>query len=147
MSLLPLVEFDDFDIRVGPIGETETARAEALLDDVSALVRKRAGQTWEDPDDVPDDVRAIVFAVAGRAWRSQDGAVAHTIGSYSESFSRDGVQGIFLTDIEEKVLADYRTTTGLWTLRTTRSDFDCIDTYIDVVDSEPIPFLPAGELI
>lgn len=153
MASLPLAEISDLEEWLGESLDDETTRAGAVLRAASALVRAEAGRTWIDAttgdlETVPDEVATVVVQVAARAWRNPNGYTQTTVGDVSVGFGRDAATGgVYLTDGERAILARFTTTAirGLWTLSTTRSDTDLPDIYLDVVASEPIPFLPAGE--
>lgn len=96
----------------------ETDRAQAALDDASALVDTVA----TIPDPAPAGVKAVVCSVALRLFGNPDQLTSETIGNYT--WRVDGA-GLFLTSYEENALqrlSGSTTPTGLWTLGTTRTD-------------------------
>lgn len=100
---IPLL--DDYDEPLDPDG----IRAQAALDDASALVRSAAGLEWVDEygelEDVPDIATSITLAVAGRTYQNPQGFSQATVGDSSVSYSREGnAGGIFLTKSEERAL-------------------------------------------
>lgn len=115
MALLPaLVSLDDFALRVGGVSASEEERAQAVLDDASALVRGEAGtEDWVDDDGaleaVPDLIAAITVAVAIRAYRNPDGVRSETIGTYSVAYA-DTSTAVFLTEGERRAI---RRTVGM----------------------------------
>jgi hypothetical protein len=73
--LPPLATLAQFEARIGrPVtAGAETDRANALIEDASALVRFEAGADWVDETgttlvDVPDVAVAITLAASTRAW-------------------------------------------------------------------------------
>jgi hypothetical protein len=141
--MLPaLASIEDLEARLqGGLAESDQARAQAVLEDASTLVRRVAGSTWvEDEalvDDVPDVVIVVTLAVAKRAFLNPDGIRQESLGTHSVTY--EGANGVFLTDDErDAIQAAVGAKPGLWTLRTTRGDFDLDDCYLDVVGDEPI---------
>lgn|SRR5690606_2766567 len=125
--MLPLATVADLEARLGrEFDETETARATALLEDASALVRDVAGKTWIDPETeellpVPGSIRWVVLRAAERAVRNPEGFSAESAGDYS--YQRTGVQpGIYLTEGEERAIRRAIGKAGLWTQPVTRNE-------------------------
>lgn len=80
--------------------EQEALRAQAALDDASALVRSHAGQTWVEDDEltaVPDIIVSVTLASALRGFQVPAGVTEMKIGNVSYTFERSGV---YLTDEE-----------------------------------------------
>lgn len=108
MALPALVSLEDFALRLGGIDASDTERAQAALDDASALIRAEAGtEDWVDAEDaleeVPDAIVAITVAVAIRAFRNPDGVRSETIGNYSVAYT-DSSTAVFLTEGEKRVI-------------------------------------------
>lgn len=106
--MLPaLVSLDDFALRVGGITSADEERAQACLDDSSALIRDEARLTWVDTEggleEIPDAVVAITYAVAIRAFRNPEGIRSEQIGQYSVTYA-DGSTAAFLTDGERRAI-------------------------------------------
>lgn len=123
----PLADVTALEARLGrEFTEDETPRAEALLEDASALVRDVAGRTWIDPDTellepVPGSIRWVVLRAAERAVRNPDGFSSESAGDYS--YQRTGVEpGVYLTEGEERAIRRAVGKTGLWTQPVTRGD-------------------------
>jgi hypothetical protein len=77
----PLVTVEELEYRLGePLGESGLPRAEAALDDVSALVRTTAGRAFAE---CPPVVRTVVLRAAERVFRNPHGVIAETAGDYS----------------------------------------------------------------
>jgi hypothetical protein len=107
MSLPALVSLDDFALRVS-ISASDEERAQACLDDASALIRAEAGdEDWVDADGaletVPDVIAAICVAVAIRAFRNADGVRSETIGNYSVAYA-DTSTAVFITAGERRMI-------------------------------------------
>lgn len=101
MSMPALVSLDDFTLRVGTITPADEDRAQACLDDASALIRGEAGKNWTNDDgdelaDVPDVIAAICVAVAIRAFRNPEGVRSETIGGYAVTYA-DASTAVYLT--------------------------------------------------
>lgn len=109
VALLPaLVSLEDFALRLGGISASDEERAQAVLDDASALVRAEAGdEDWVDDDntleEVPGVIAAITVAVAIRAYRNPDGVRQESIGTYSVAYA-DTSTAVFLTEGERRMI-------------------------------------------
>lgn len=131
--LPPLASLEDLQARLPEtIGDVDEPRAEAALQDASALVRAEAGTTWttngELDADVPDIIVTVTLAVARRAYLNPEEARQATIGGYSVTY---GPGGTFLTEDEKQLVASIASKqTGLWTIDTTRADNDVPDIYL-----------------
>lgn len=143
----PLASVTDLEIRLGRTFEqAEVARALALLEDASELVRDVAGgKTWVDDttgelQKVPGSVRWVVLRAAERAVRNPEGYSAESAGDYS--FQRTGVQpGIYLTEGEEKAVRRALGKSGLWTQPVTRNEEVYQTVWLnDQFGTEPIPY-------
>jgi hypothetical protein len=128
------------------LADPERARAQAALDDASALVRDEARRDWPpDEDDtptVPDAVERVVLGAALRTYRNPDGEITKTVGPFTRTVSADA-SGVYLTDAEKEIVRRYRPTGGtrLWTQRTTK--YDPAEPLF-VVDELGTPFLVGG---
>lgn len=114
MSLPALATLEELSERLGVAlldehGEPRSpdgVRAQAALDDASALIRQEAGRNWVDEDHealegVPDVVAAICLAAASRAMRNPEGATQASVGDASISYHRaGGGAAVYLTDAE-----------------------------------------------
>lgn len=111
MALPPLADLSALLARVArALSDKDTARATALLDDVSAEVREVTGRTWCDSSgdldpDRPAMLAVITLRAAERAVRNPSGLHAEGIGDYRRTFA-EGLQpvGVFLTEGETEVL-------------------------------------------
>lgn len=123
----PLVSTQDLAYRVGrQFDDSELNHVEALIDDVSALVRDEAGTTWIDPETgqvagVPASVRAVVLRVAERVVTNPDNLRQESSGDYSYSY-RDA--SLDLTASDRRIIRRAMGRTGLWTQPVER-DGDC----------------------
>ena len=134
MSLSPLALPDDLEVRLDrTFTDAEIPRVEALLDDVSAMVREVAGKTWVDPADLaeviaPDIVKVIVLRAAARYMNNPCGFSSESVGDYS--YQRRGVDAggaLYLTGEEVEWLRKVAGKLGIWTLPVTRADPPCSD--------------------
>ena len=109
MALPSLAAVEDLAARLpGGIAAADEDRAQAVLDDVSALVRAEAETDWVDDQDaldgVPDVVVTVTLAAARRAWLNPDGKVSETIGSYSYRAADGATTGVYLTEEEKRLV-------------------------------------------
>lgn len=126
MTLPALASVTELNVRLPAelAGTEDDTRAQAALDDASALVRDEAGITWTDDDDeledVPDIVVTITLEVARRALNR-----SFVYGAENED-SRDA--GLFLKAEEKRRLAAYSVSasSGMWSVGT---DVHGIDWY------------------
>lgn len=124
--LPPLASIEQFDSRLpGGLSTVDGARAEATLEDASALVRAEAGQTWVDDagelTDVPDICVSITLAAAKRAFVNPDMLRSEAIQDYQVAFGSSSPD-VYLTKAERDLIRRAVGRAGLWTLSTTRSD-------------------------
>lgn len=127
MTVPPLAYPDELESRLGiTFTASDTTRAEAILDDVSALARRTARKTWLDAEgalaDLPEDVHAIVLAAARRLFVNPNGFASEQDGDYSYRLPADSLNSGVFTESEIDVLESYRPTSGLWALQITGGD-------------------------
>jgi len=96
-----LAELADFEVRYGrELSGDEITRAEALLDDASALIRDEAG---DDFDTVPATVLFVVCEVVRRAFDNPAGLQGENIGDYG--WHGGAVpSGVYLTAEEKQIV-------------------------------------------
>lgn len=83
---MALVTVAGFEARLGrTLTGTELARAQAVLDDASAIVLHEGDATWTDTT-VPAAVAAVLYRAARRAWDNPDGSSQKSIGDVSVSY-------------------------------------------------------------
>ena len=108
MTYPALATAAEVEVRVGrAFTPEEYARATAIMQDVSAVVRQEAGRTFVNDEDelvVPDAVRAVALIVARRAFMNPRGVSSNQIGGYSERVSESETMGIFLAPVEKRML-------------------------------------------
>lgn len=140
----------------GGISTSDLARAQAAIDDVSALIRSAAGENWVDENnalaDVPDIVVAITLRSALRAFANPTGVTQQTVGPFSESYANASTD-VYLTAAERAMVKQAAGYSGLGVVRTTRGRIETTpiacgpfegvaDEYADVdPPGEPLPFL------
>lgn len=148
MVLPALASLSDLSIRTpGGVSLDDEARAEAVLDDASAVVRSVAGKTWVTDGDLDDDIPHVVVlvtvAAARRALANPDGIVQESIDGYAQTFS-NASSDVYLTRNEKAAVRSAAGKSGIWSQSTTRLDSGDGTIYLDVVGSDqPIPFLPS----
>lgn len=148
--LLPLASRVQFAARLpSGVAAADEARADAVLEDASALVRAEAGKTWVTGDaldtDLPDVIVSIVIACAKRAFVNPEDLESVGVDGHTARF-RD----VYLTKNERRLVRQAAGRTGLWTQSTTRLDdagtpdvpYVYLDVeYVDGADpAEPIPW-------
>lgn len=108
-------------LETGTLQDTDLARAQAALDDASALVRAEAAKAWLDAEDnvtAPAQVITIVIKAALREFKNPDGFTSEQMGDYSYRTDQSG--GVYLTDDERRIVrqAAGAGAYGAWTVRT-----------------------------
>lgn len=148
--MLPaLATLDELEARLGvdpgSLSGPDSARAQAALDDASALVREESRRDWVDTDDAitaPPSLVRVVLGAALRNFRNPDGEISQTAGPFSRTVKAADV-GVYLTPAETEIVRRYRQeSTGLWTLRTTRGDDYDSTLYLD--DQYGLELFPVG---
>jgi hypothetical protein len=118
-----LASTDALGVRLGvTLAGTDLARAGAVLDDASALIRWIATNAaeadtpgaagWLTDDDppvldtanLPDIVVTVCLSVAERAWRNPDGLRSESLGSYAVTYAGSDLAGVFLTANERALI-------------------------------------------
>lgn len=159
MALPPLAEISDLAAWLGEEIDDDNQRAEALLAAASRLVRAETRREWRTEDDELDDgdpalttdalevAQQVTVSVAARMWANPTGVIHETEGPFSARWSEQVAEGLYLTDTEKAMLARYSTqsTSGLWTLATTRGDTPDVETVAveytsGLVPAEPLPW-------
>lgn len=113
--MISLASLAELSARLGVTLDPQSSdgiRAQAALDDASALIRLEAGLDWviEDSGDgeldpaMPEVIRAITLAVAARGYRNPDGKTQTSVGDVSISYGRSGEGAIFLTRSETRAV-------------------------------------------
>lgn len=125
--LPPLASIDDLQARLPEtIAESDEARAEAVLEDASTLVRAEAGTTWVTDDeldeDIPDIIVIVTLAAARRGFLNPDGFTQETLGDHSVSYGARGA--VYLTAEEKSLIAAAVGNFALGTISTTRGDLE-----------------------
>ncbi len=156
MALPPLVAVTELANWLGETIATTDARAAAVVNAASSLVRAYTAQDWLDETDptrlgvVPDAVHDVTLAVAGRAWqRSGDvESTSETAGPFGETKRYVGDGGaLYLTKTDKLMLNAHRASTagGIGVLSTTRAESS--DTvYYPVAGAEyPFPLYASGD--
>jgi hypothetical protein len=109
MTLPALAQVSDMEARLGHTIDdaTERTRAQALLDDASALIRFEANRTWMDDTvdppvlgPVPDFVVSLTAQAALRGWFNPAGIESAQLGAVSVRYG-----GAWLTNAERAQLA------------------------------------------
>lgn len=119
MATLPsLADLEAFGVRMGqdflddqePPAPTDPdgLRAQAALDDASALIRLTAGEDWVDEDGnleaVPPAIETICLSVAQRGYTNPQGAVQATVGDASVTWRTGEGGAIYLTNAELRAI-------------------------------------------
>jgi hypothetical protein len=112
VTLPPLAPVSALETRLGVAAGTLTgadlARAQAALDDASALVRAEAGSPLVDADGTtitaPAGAIAVAIASAKRVYLNPDGLAGYSVEGYSEQ-QPHGATGVILTSDETAAVA------------------------------------------
>lgn len=110
--MIPLASVEQLADRLGIALDAQTPdglRAQAALEDASALVRAEAGVDYVDDhgelETVPEVIITITIAAAYRAFRNPDGKTQTSVGDVSVSYSRQaGEAQLFLTRAERRAI-------------------------------------------
>lgn len=164
MVLPAFASIDDLIDRGVKIGVDDGSRAQAALDDVSALMRSVAGKDWVTPPAVvldtglPGVLLTVCCTAARRAYENPSNIRSAVIDGYSDTRGGDVFGGVDLTATERRLVeqAAGSVSPGLWTISTTRGTLetagfndDLPDFYpvlVDTVGGEPIAWLDPSEL-
>lgn len=154
----PLAAFTQFTARLGRslVGE-EVTRAEALIEDASAIARGHVGLTWFDVDDddvevltAPDGVAAIVLAAALRVFRNPGGYVSESTGDWSGSRAA-GATGVEFTEPEVRMLRVLAGQSNVISVPVERDDIvggaAVAEWAHDQFDGDPIPWVAAEDAL
>ncbi len=139
-SLATLAEFE---ARIpGGISAADEARAQAALDDASALIRAEAGMTWADTDP-PEIAKMVCIAAARRSFINPDAIRSQNLDGYAMSFA-SASPDVYLTAAERSLVRRAVGKSGVWALPTTRladGEVDGSTLYLDVEPpGEPMPY-------
>lgn len=118
-------------------------RADAVLDDVSALARSE-GRPWPDAAAAGADVVAVVLAASKRAYNNPNMYVSRAAGVFNHRVHDSAFATGTFTKAELDILARARRkasrSSGLWTQATTRGEYGSPTGFVDVEgSSEPFP--------
>ena len=101
----PLATSADLEARLGEtLSGPDVARAEALLEDASILVRDVAEKPDWTAETAPARAIQITLAVALRAYNNPDGLISERLGDASWGWWHGTQPGIYLTKDEEQAL-------------------------------------------
>lgn len=113
--------------RPGGVSEGDRARAQAALDDASALIRAEVGADWLDPDDslrlavnVPGIFLSVACSAARRAFDNPDGLQSEQLASGYQAAYANSSSDVYLTAAERRVIRKAAGISTLWTQSTTR---------------------------
>lgn len=163
MSLPAFARPDDLAARLGrSFDELENARAQAALEDASAIIRAEAGKNWVTDGaldaDIPDIVTVVCLTVARRVVENPEGFTEMHLGDSGGALA-NATGDVYLTTNEKRLIRSAAgRSNGLFTISTTRedpvgsSDFGTVAAdgtiYVDVTpDGQPLPFLDEGQFL
>ena len=146
MALPAFAALEDLTARMGPL--SDMGRAQAAIDDASALIHFESNEVWVDGsallEGVPPITTTICCNAARRVLDNPSGLASQTVGPFSETFTPTS-NDVYLSKSEvQKIRAAAGLSKGVWTLATTRSDIgeDVRSLYIDVAGSDkPMPLV------
>lgn len=106
MPSISLVSLAAFELRIdGGIDTADEPRAQAALEDASALVREAAGEDWLTDagalETVPEAVIAVVVSAARRSFLNPEGVKTDASGDQSTTFS---TAEVYLTKEEKRIV-------------------------------------------
>ena len=136
-ELPPLASIAAFEKRLGlapgSLQGSDRARAEAALEDASALVRSEAGKSWVDEEGnvtAPPAVVTVTLKAARREYMNPNGFQSEQTGPFMYTLPR-GETGVYLTEPEKQIVRRAAGKLGIGTI-TTPSAY-----------TDPLPF-PTG---
>ena len=107
---MSLATVEDLAVRVpGGIPTADEQRAQAYLDDASAMIEEEVGRTFSD---VPPTARRICLSVAQRAWFNPAFVSSEQLGDFNTSYAARG--GVYLTAEEKADLGKLKASASLW---------------------------------
>lgn len=124
---------------VESLSTLDQARAEAALEDASALV---TGVLTTVPAPVPDVVATVVLRAAAREFRNPTGATNRSAIAFSESLTVDAANGVYLTETEMAILRPYMKYKGLISVPVTRPELDHSQFRVPVIDTDGVSGQP-----
>ncbi len=148
MSVPALAELEDLEARMGPL--SDPSRAQAALDDASALIRSEADVDWLDDDGVLEAVPPVIVMIcckaAQRALTNPGGVSQESLGSFSQQYA-NASPDVYLTRAERRLV---RRETGSQVIGTIQLESPyqnhVSDIYVPVVGGgEDVPMGPWPE--
>lgn len=140
---MSLATFAEMSVRVpGGIPAEDEPRAQAYLDDATALIEEVIGLT----SDVPAVANRVCLAAALRAWFNPAYLANETLGDLSTRYSSLG--GVYLTDDERSKLRAASGSSGFWVQPIDRHDrlVHRDPSFLYVSDGgSSFPFVPVAE--
>lgn len=108
-----LVTVDALSVRLGRdlYGE-EIERAQAIVDDVSAIALGETAADWTIAN-VPSDVAAVILSAALRVFKNPDRYISQTIGSFSATVHHSEFSSGLFTKAEKDILERNSRRSGL----------------------------------
>jgi hypothetical protein len=148
--MLPsLVDLETLGERLGVTIDADSPdgiRAQAALDDASALIRQAASYNWATVDGdmltVPDIIVAIACAVAYRAFKNPTGATQASVGDVSVSFSGSPGGAVYLTKNEHAAVRKAAGRPGITTIQLESDLLAADDPLLAPTEGDPIPIGP-----
>ena len=124
MALPSLASLEELTRRLGvALNEAEQERAQAALDDASALIRAEAATTWTDTADpptlanVPAIVESITLSVARRAYENPSAHADKRVDDISVTYDRRRGEGaVYLTSAERRAVRKAAGVSGVSTI-------------------------------
>ena len=133
---------EEMSVRVpGGIPDTDLPRAQAYLDDATALIVEEVGREFAE---VPPTAKRICLSAALRAWFNPSFVASEGLGDYQTRYAALG--GVYLTPEERGELGRLKGSSALWVQPTGRRDplVHPRDGMVYVSDGDGIrfPFVP-----
>lgn len=136
----------EMSVRVpGGIPAADEPRAQAYLDDATALIEEETGRVFSD---VPPTAHQVCLSAALRAWFNPSFVASEGLGDYQTRYAALG--GVYLTPDERAELGKLKSSSALWVQPLGRRDrlVHPLDEYVyvsDRPDGGSFPFVPDAD--
>lgn len=148
MTVPALATLEDLEARMG--AQADEARALAVLDDASALIRAEAGdEDWLNDDDELEDVPPLIVMicckVAQRTLGNPGGVSMESLGSFSQQYT-NASPDVYLTRAERRLIRRATNSQTIGSIGLTSEHQVNTDIYVPVYGGgEDIPMGPWPE--
>jgi hypothetical protein len=143
MSLSAFAEVDDLAARIpGGIKEDDEPRAQAALEDASALIRAETGMDWDS--DCPDIVFTVTLWSARRSFENPAQLTQETVSGWSGTFA-SASPDVYLTSNEKRLVRKAAGLAEVGVIPTSRGDL--LETHVcdQLTGAQYLPVDPTGD--